>query len=526
MKKSFLVGGLLLAALCGATEPNLFPNGDFERFDGNLPEGWSVRAWNNEYVKSSWGPAEGRNGGKAFRLERSTPMVANTFTLRDIVVEPGATYTFKGYYRSTARRFGLEFCWLDAEGKKAGVHKLRGPETQGEWMMFFDELKAPDNAAALRVILSKKHTGEAVDLDDFSLRKGGVRQFAAEFMPQIHAPGPGVFPIFGWVPPTDSYARRRRNYQPDRIQAEYAYANFTAWGDPAFGVMRRLNLKTAFTPEMDRDPMTFCLHGGDEPRAERFPKLVRQRDEARKVIPSIPFFNNLLPVYGFGNFEEYEKYLEEYFSMLKPKIVTYDYYAFFRDGTFLEDYFPNLAVFRRAAMKHGSDFGMIAQLTGFGPCRAVSEGELRFQAFTSLAFGAKIHGWFTFLEPIGQFDDWHDAVIDTEGNRTSRYAMIRRLNGEILQLGRTLLECRNTGVFFNSDVPRFCEPLAKARLVKRVSGGAAVVGEFLHRDGRELVMIVNRDYSAPAKLEIEFTGGQVRQVNLGPGDGKCLEVPK
>lgn len=515
-----------LAAFCGAAEPNLFPNGDFERFDGNLPEGWSVRSWNNEYVKSSWGQAKGRSGGTAFRMERSSPMAANTFTLRDIAVEPETVYTFKGYYRSTARKFDMEFHWLDADGKKVDMHKLRAPASQDEWILFFDELRTPPKTVALRVLLIKKHTGEPVEVDDFSLRKGGIRQFAAEFMPQIHAPGPNIFPIFGWVPPTDAYAKRRKNYQPDRIHAEYACANFTAWGNPEFGVMRRLSPKNELTPEMDRDPMIFCLHGGDEPMDARFPELVQLRDEARKTIPSVPFFNNLLPVYGFSGFEEYERHLENYFSMLKPKIVTYDHYAFFRDGTFLEDYFPNLALFRRAAMRHGSDFGLIAQLTGFGPCRAASEGELRFQAFTSLAFGAKIHGWFTFLEPIGQFDDWHDAVIDTEGYRTAHYAMVRRLNGEILQLGRTLLECRNTGVFFNSDTPRFCESLTNARLVKRVSGGAAVVGEFRHRDGRDFVMIVNRNYSAPAELEIEFAGGKILAVRLDAGDGKFLEAPK
>lgn len=541
---------LIGAAMAAAGSENLFPNGGLEKFTGDTPEHWSIRSWNNEYVQASWGETTGRDQhGKAFAFHAGSPMMAVFATLPRVEVSGGGHYVFKGYYRSLgARKVDVKADFLDAGGKVIGSWMQRLPDTGNRWIAFFDELTPPEKCAAIQFSIEKKHTGGRVEFDDFSLRRGSLRDFASEFKPVVAGDDPDVFPIFSWVPPQDyvSFPSDTRNiYNSDRAHAEYAYCNHTVWGDPAFGV-KKIIYADHVTPEMNDDPMIFNVHGGDEPRAEKFPELIKQRARVRNIAPGLDYSNNLLPVYGFGNFAEYEEYLEEYFSSLKPKSATYDHYAFFDDGSFLEDYFPNLEVFRRVAKKHHADYGIIVQLLGFGGCRSCDEGEMRFQAYSALAYGCKVLGWFTFFEPVGEYDDWHDATIDTAGRRTRHYALLREINGEVLQLGKTLLKLEHRNAYFNSAVPRFGHALDQAEYVKSVDGGDAVIGEFIHpENGKKFVMVMNRSWEKPATLHVTFSeatraaeisarNGETGEmtalpekkltVNLKPGEGKLFQI--
>ena len=531
MKISYLSIIIGLAANTLFASENLFPNGNLEQIDGNLPRGWSGRSWNNEFVKASWNMVSGRDGsGKAFRINPSLSMAAMTFTLPFIVVKANTTYLFKGYYRSEAKKCDINAKILNADKKIIGRWTQRLPSTQGEWLAFFDEIVIPAQGEYIQFEIIKKHSAEMVELDDFSLRAGNIDDYLDEFKTPVTSETP-VFPIFAWVPPRDyrswdKNGNTRNIYKSPRAYAEYAYANHTVWGDPKFGTKRIINA-AAVKPEDNNDPMVYSIHGGDEPREAKFPALVKQRDELKKIAPNLHYSNNLLPVYGFADYREYENYLEKYFSLLKPEMATYDLYAFQSDDPAYcaPDYFPNLEIFRKIAKKYHADYGVFMQLLGFGGNRPVSENEIRFQVFTSLAYGYKSLGWFTFCEPIGEYDDWKDAAIDTKGNRTYHYSMIRRINAQVLQLGKTLLALNSTGIYFNHSVPFLCQSLKESSLVKSIKNGDGLAGEFVNPKTKELyVMIVNRSFLADAKLEIKFAD-QVKSIApVSPLTGK-LETP-
>jgi hypothetical protein len=528
---------IYLSAIIGLTANvllagnNLFPNGDFEQFDGNLPREWQGKSWNNEYCKATWNSVSpGRGGaGKAFRINTSTYMTAMDFTAPEIAVESGAVYLFKGYYRFGGRRFDINAKILDAENKTVGRWTQWLPSSQNEWIAFFDEIQIPPTGKKIVFSIKKKQTSEFLELDDFSLRKGTFYDYADEFKPRLTEPGE-TFPIFCWVAPRQyrSFgAVVGKIYKSPRAYAEYAYANNTIWGDPRFGQKRIIHI-SELTPELNEESETiFSIHGGDEPRPYKFPTLVKQQEKLKKIAPKLKYTNNLLPVYGFKDFTVYEKYLEDYFSLIKPKISTYDHYAFpANDPNYIwKDYFPNLAIFRKVAKKYNSDYGIIVQLTGFGGCRPATEGDMNFQAYTALAFGCKELGWFTFFEPVGEYDNWHEAVIDTKGNRTYHYAMMRRINAEVLELGKTLLKLDNTGVYFNQDLPRFCQGIKDAGMIERIGGGKALAGEFVNPEsGKKYLMIVNRSFTKPAELEVVFRDKVKTLTPVSPLDGKLEET--
>ena len=61
------------------------------------------------------------------------------------------------------------------------------------------------------------------------------------------------------------------------------------------------------------------------------------------------------------------------------------------------DWFANMEIVRRQALAHDAQWGVILQLVAHGPARSPDEAEIRWQAFTVLAAGAKAIGWFTYL---------------------------------------------------------------------------------------------------------------------------------
>ena len=112
----------------------------------------------------------------------------------------------------------------------------------------------------------------------------------------------------------------------------------------------------------------------------------------------------------------------------------------------LGDYFPNLEIVRKRALEANAEFGVIVSVGTFAGVRGASEAELRWQAFTTLAYGARSLGWFCYLteQNYGNWNNWEDMVVNTDGTRTRHYSMLKYLNGEVLASGTSR---------FGSDTP-------------------------------------------------------------------------
>lgn len=494
-----------------ASAENIFPNSSFDDFDGKLPKGWKVKSWNEEYTRTSYtSSTPGRDGtGSCFNVNESLDMADIEFTLPEINVEAKATYVFKGYYKAKCKDVEIIGEWLDSGKKNAGKFNMILPETQNFWTPFFEELKVPGNAQALLLKIYRRHSGDIVSFDDFTLRKGTLRDFASEFRPEFAEGTENVFPIFGWIPP-GKYPHFKKNielFASDRILAEYSTANFTLGGkDAVFGVKKLLpvgRMSEKEIAEADKDPAVWGILGKDEPTEKLFPMILEQKEKSKKFATSKVFFNNLLPTYGFKSFAEYKDYLNKFIKAIKPEIITYDFYPFPARAPFCSaDFIPNLELVRSISKENGAKYGIILQVVEHGGLRSTNEAELRWQAYLALAYGSKIIGWFTFLTEIdyGKWI-WRDAVIDRDGFRTRHYSMLRRINGEILKLGKTLLDLESTGVYHSAPLPRSAVDISNSTLIQPVDCKNITVGEFINpKDGnKKYFMIVNRDFTKENK---------------------------
>ncbi len=121
---------------------------------------------------------------------------------------------------------------------------------------------------------------------------------------------------------------------------------------------------------------------------------------------------------------EYEGYLHSYVTEMRPEVVSFDHYPFFKDGSIRRDYFYNLEVISRLA---GSTpfwaFPMAADHFDYvdpGPAH------LSFMYFCPLAYGAKGLVVFTFWPPDGE--GFRTALVDRAGQKTAKYDIVQKLN--------------------------------------------------------------------------------------------------
>jgi hypothetical protein len=245
----------------------------------------------------------------------------------------------------------------------------------------------------------------------------------------------------------------------------------------------------------------------DEPSPHVFPGLGEVVAYLREKDPKHITFVNLLPVYARdipGNYigaGSYEDYVRQYADVVKPFVLCYDNYPFLKTDR-MNDFMENLATVRKVSIEKKLPFWNIVLVTQHGDYRVLTEGEMRFQAMQTLAFGARGLLWFTYWDPSGPPNpgEWSNAMIDPKGNRTPHWDMGKRINADVKAIGDALGRCDSVNVFHHGDgatiKPATPSPITPAEGEK----ARLTIGVFKSRDGgKTLALVTNRDYKQPTK---------------------------
>ncbi len=530
---------------------NLFPNPGFNEFDRGLPIGWTrIISDTNEGIDEENKLIPGRDGtGSGLKLDATRSINNSSLKSPPFAVSSHRDYLFKGYYssasydalddRSKLSGEGANLCanWLNAENENIGSFTIALPETQGRWVECFQEVRSPSKAKQLEIIITPQQLTGLLQFDDFSFRSGGIRDYEEEFsIPQTA--DEDFFPIFGWLTPGNPAPQFRGagadNAPPtytDYYHAEYALANFTTNLEldeyAGFGVKYRPlgNLDDRRLVEIEKDSMVWWLGGADEPGEKEFASLAQRHARLKRLAPSKGFWTNLFPTYAddFPSLDDYDHYIKAYIDTVKPSLLTYDHYALIgkdpeiHHNVYRDDYFANLEIVRNRVLEAGIEFGVILQVGGFMVYRSASEAELRWQVFTTLAYGARSLGWFCYLTEQGEW--MHDMVIKRDGTRTPHYTMLKYLNGEVLAWAPTLLQLTSTGVYHTEPLPIMTRSLEMSNYVESISGSMSLIGEFKDKMNRGYIMIVNRNFSSSATLQVEFRSAPVRLLEISKTTG-------
>ena len=289
-------------------------------------------------------------------------------------------------------------------------------------------------------------------------------------------------------------------------------------------------LLAAVVAEYAGYPALFGYHIVDEPNSSAFPVLAAIRETLAELDPAHEAYINLFPNYAspeqLGN-PTYEDHLAEYTAKVKPEIISYDHYHFLKgarkqtkvitnereqqiyDSTFggasefenvdRAGFFTNIEQIRNESLRSGIPFMVIILVVEHGPYRNLTDGELRWEVWQSLAYGSARISYFTYWTPGANntegddFWHWQNGMISQTGEILPHYHMIADINRELQAVGSVLCEKQSLGVYHLGQMPNehyITYADGAVGPIDEIEGDRLTVGVF--SDG--YVLIANRDY--------------------------------
>jgi len=293
--------------------------------------------------------------------------------------------------------------------------------------------------------------------------------------------------------------------------------------------------------EVRHHPAVYGYYLRDEPSASFFPGLATVSGIVKELHPGAWPYINLFPNYanaGQLGTPTYDAYLEQFIETCHPPILSYDHYAILEGGGFRGEYFANLESVRRAALKHDLPFWQIVLSVGALSYREPSAADMRFQVYTSLAYGARGLAYFKYFTPA--VGNYRGGPIDQFGHQNPMWHTLQQVNLQVGKLAPTLLKLKSDHVYHFGDVPAGCTGPDANSLIEAIAG-PMLVGDFTHEDGSRYLIIVNKSFTSSAacfpklrkpaaRLDVisAYTGAATpfvgEQCFLAPGQGVLLKL--
>jgi hypothetical protein len=152
-----------------------------------------------------------------------------------------------------------------------------------------------------------------------------------------------------------------------------------------------------------------------------------------------------------------------------------------------------------------------------------TEAQLRWQIYTSIAYGAKGILYFCYWTPTGAEFPKGGAIITAEGRRTRHYDQAKRINAAIKNLGPTLMQLTSTSVIRITPKDD-AAALLKGSPLRTLTPGDYLIGVFKHADGRRAVLLNNYRHDFTEWPTVEFDAASSKVVEVSPKDGTAAPI--
>ena len=290
----------------------------------------------------------------------------------------------------------------------------------------------------------------------------------------------------------------------------------------------------------------------DEPQPSDFPKVaawmasVAQRTQSR---PGLLRFVNLLP--NYASFASgYEGYIKDFIEATHPDLLSFDHYPLFYPGSEADSsntsqagYLRNLQSIRAAALENNLPFWNFLNAMPFNARPDVTEAQLRWQVYSSLAHGAKGVLYFCYWTPTGDSFKWSNAIMTPRGGayvEGPHFAQVARLHTKLLPMGRLLLSAVSTAVVSaqgtgggggggDSLTPISAGPVTAVGSAIPSQSWVVLAGVFSGDWGggrfSSAVLLHNHDTSLPLLLSLQTRSGAVPYECPTGNVSTCTQVP-
>jgi len=291
----------------------------------------------------------------------------------------------------------------------------------------------------------------------------------------------------------------------------------------------------------DIHPAVWGVNVVDEPPATDFPLLGERVEKIKASLPGTLPYINLYPNYGFvaENSPEqienelktktYDEYVKRYVASVDLPYIAFDHYVYSSGKE--QKLYDNFRTVADACRESGREMWFTAQVNSSAPDVFISENQLRFQAYSALAYGASAINWACWTKGW-----WYNNVLDGSGEKTEQYGKLQRVNGELHVFGEEYSKYRVV------STRRICAGfsgtlLGGAKLLGCSDGSAFIVGEAEGREenGRALVILNASDFygrsrqNAAIKFETDrmpklFSPGGACRLEKTEGGAYSLEI--
>ncbi|MFH0981780.1 MAG: hypothetical protein V2A79_09600 [Planctomycetota bacterium] len=254
----------------------------------------------------------------------------------------------------------------------------------------------------------------------------------------------------------------------------------------------------------------------DEPSAKDFPDLAGIFRRLREKDPKHFAYVNLFPSYagndrlGSRNFEDH---VATFVEKVRPAIVSWDHYQQMSNNKG-PDYFSDMEDVRKVCVKSGTPYFQIILLTPHGGYRDPSEADLRWQAYTTLCYGAHGIMYFTYWPVIGP------GIVGPDGKPGPKYDIVKRINMRLKAMAPTLVKLKSAGVYHSEPLPKGTQKLADAVPVRKMEGGAMVLGWLKDEAGADYLFLVNRSFKDKIKAQLALDAAVKTVEEISQETGK------
>jgi len=291
----------------------------------------------------------------------------------------------------------------------------------------------------------------------------------------------------------------------------------------------RLLIKTSDPKpeELLGSPACWGINLHDEPAARDFGRLRTEVDKLRQTSPGKLTYINLFPNYAGSaqlGTDNYDQHVSRFVNEVEPDVLSMDHYPMMAPGADgRKGYCDNLEVMRTYSLQKKIPFWNFFNTMPFGPHYDPTEAQLRWQIYTSLAYGARGVLYFCYYTPAGGEFPKGGAIIARDDRKTRHYYEAQRINRAVKNLGPTLMKLTSTRVYRvePKDNP---SAILKGSPIRQLTAGDYLVGEFVHEDGRKAVLLNNYDFSYSSWPTVTFEAPAEKVFEIDPETSEARPI--
>ena len=248
----------------------------------------------------------------------------------------------------------------------------------------------------------------------------------------------------------------------------------------------------------------YAIYLRDEPNASLFPQLEvwSKAVKNQNIMPYINLFPDYASSAQLGS-NDYLEHLDQYVNICHPPYISYDNYSLFEGGRLDENrFFGNLESIRNKSLQADIPFWNVVLSNGHFSYAEPSDATLAIQVYSTLAYGGKGIGYFTYYTP--QVGNYRLAPIDRFGYRTKTWEMMRNINLQIHSLVPVYSRLKSINVFHTGDVPRNGQGPDSTKLTESIKGASLLVGEFVDSAEKPYLMVVNKQMQSSIDFDVKL----------------------